>query len=486
MRWCERLNAALVLAYTCACGPSGAGPPRGPSPDLVPPAADDTAIASDPPPPVVDRLNVIAFGAIADDVGDDTAAFQAAIDAATEGQEVYAPAGRYRLGQGADSLRISLGMSLVGDGAVLAGEGASGTMFEISNRRADQGYAPIDKLRVRGFVFDNVRLYFRGKRGARGARDIEITDCTFQNGYQLNVVGPRRKLKHWARPYASLIRVRDGRIERNTFLRSQGHGGRGVVIESSADVLIKDNRFGKIENGRVTQAHFRTAINVHGNDKRCDSMASDCVEYAEGISITDNVLLRGPSGEVSTEPASEDHGIYVRTFRDVRIRRNTIRGWSPTAHGGSVKIRQGTDALISENTMVGSGVLLNVYGNNHPHYLKRVQVVNNDIDMQGAKCRKGEAHRGILYYRKLSRPEATGLEESIEILDNRITDGGCVAVVNANAAGLCVAGNGLPTRVRNVEGKRFDGCRTSADGRRARAETPVQLETQGDPTGAAD
>ena len=163
------------------------------------------------------------------------------------------------------------------------------------------------------------------------------------------------------------------------------------------------------------------------------------IERINGYSV-----LKNKSIEVNY---AEDHGIYVWGVAGIVIIGNSISGWSPTASGGSVKIRNGEDITIQNNTFNDSGIMAYTYeGTNQcntnsnvvnascpPAYLKNVDIKGNIIVLT---TNESDRCQGIVY---------------ILIYQNKLY-GGCIRIENAYSPAFKVYENTVNDCIYTVDG----------------------------------
>ena len=186
--------------------------------------------------PVLGAISVRDFDAKGDGATDDTAAFQAALNAGgKDGEPVYAPAGRYRF---AGHLRVPEGVTLIG---TWQGPPARerGTVLEPTEGRGQENGTPFITLEgaagVRGLVItypQQVNIepppvpYPWTIRGL--AQDCQVQDCLLVRPWQAIDFGTYPCSRHFiSGVYGSPLR-------------------RGIYIDGSVDV------------GRITDVHFST------------------------------------------------------------------------------------------------------------------------------------------------------------------------------------------------------------------------------------
>lgn len=239
---------------------------------------------------------------------------------------------------------------------------------------------------IYGIQFRNIRI------NIRNASNTSFRYCIFDYGRR--EAGTTKAYTQDA--YIQMYNCDDMLVKGNVFKRRVGNSGRGIYTVDCVDTEIANNTFG---NGG-TEGYFVTAIN----------------DNSDGTDITGNTISRNASWVDADET---DHGIYVHSFNNITIENNTISGWPASGEGGAIKIRNGDGALIQNNTMLTSGILMYVYSSTVDHpYLKNVEIINNTISVASAV---NDIYHGIGYWRNTS---ASGFyEESILISGNCLSNG---------------------------------------------------------------
>lgn len=239
---------------------------------------------------------------------------------------------------------------------------------------------------IYGVQFNNIRI------NIRNASNTSFRDCIFDYGRREAGTTKTDTQDAYIQMYNCDAMLAKG----NVFKRRAENSGRGIYIVDCLDTEITNNTFG---NGG-TEGYFVTAIN----------------DNSDGTLISDNVIERNATWVNVNET---DHGIYVHSFNDITIKNNTISGWPTNSSGGALKIRNGDGAIIQNNTMNTSGILMYVYENtpNHP-FLKNIEILNNTITVANSA---NDIYHGIGYWRDTSM--SGFLEESIRISGNNLSNG---------------------------------------------------------------
>lgn len=292
--------------------------------------------------PLAGKLEVTAFGATPDDLQDDTAAIQRAIDTARAGQWVVFPPGRYLHNK--SIVLLKPGITLWGEGATL----------HATNPDDQAIFLKADDSRVYGFTLTAVT---RGRRTepwttriaafGREDRDGHITGIVVQNNRIVPAVEPAgTPLSHSASAAGILmLGVRNFTVANNTVRRSL----------ADAIHITGGSRNGRVTDNRVSQSGDDMIAMVSYLDKqwrarlddqpgwlarhRDESLVSDIwvhgnvledAYWGRGISVVggQNITIDGNQISrvamaagvlVARESSYHTHGV-----RNVLVRRNQI------------------------------------------------------------------------------------------------------------------------------------------------------------------
>ncbi|MEQ4722448.1 VCBS repeat-containing protein [Nonomuraea sp. B19D2] len=378
----------------------------------------------------------------------DAEAIQAAISAASPGDTVYFEGGVYELDK---PFFFGSGVRHVGEAGnppVLRGMGSASLLIDHTAAR------PLKDSTIRGLHFDNIHLRFKGATDYDAIVDLTIVDCQFENGAGETV---------WNSDYVTLSYTNGVTIDNSTFLRSAEHGGRGVVLHRTRTTVVKDSHFGTTRNleSDVSNGYFRTAINLMGFEEK-DSV----VLRNEDVLIDGNVWRRTPGIPCPDGAKCEDHGMYGWGAKHVYVVGNYGDGWTTTAEGGSLKMRNGDDYYVLRNHFRSSGILTYMYPFTNPAHLHHERIEDNRIDMLGYD----KASSGIFYRRTDANGsstgtvcEGTGIEDDIFILGNKFVNGGNVDIRCAVGNEICVEGNTGGETNLHVDGVTTAGCEPPGD-----------------------
>jgi hypothetical protein len=188
----------------------------------------------------------------------------------------------------------------------------------------------------------------------------------------------------------------------------------GVEVTGSAGFTIKDSSFdgyrGKRSSGntrglvRITNSNNASIRNIHLNwTNTSENLRAISVRKSNNITFTGNTIqgrleqgagFNGVNGatisgntftRTSGTPGAgkghhialgEDHGIYILNVNDIKVQNNTVKGWSRTASGHSLKVKDGSNHVISNNNF-DSGIIVRRNNNNLSH--RNLQIKNNQI-----------------------------------------------------------------------------------------------------------
>lgn len=352
----------------------------------------------------------------------DSEAIQAAIDAANPGDTVFFPGGTYKIDK---PFMFASGVNHIGDSktpAVLLGVGETSLLIH------HDAAAPLRDTTIQRLHFNNIELRLSGDATYSSFKDVTLKDCVFENG---------RRKDPWASDYVWLRYTSGVTIDGCTFLRNSQSGGRGVVLERTRMSVIKDSFFGTTRNLEpgAPNGYFKTAINLTGYDGENGHRNEDVVVDGNVWRRADNISCPGL--------ACEDHGLYAWGVKGLAVTRNYADGWTNTATGGSVKIRNGEDIVVAGNRFLGSAIIGTTHWHDQPRHLRRVLIKDNFIDLRGDK----NPAMGITYRRSDAAASptrycsASGGEDDIFIIGNHFVNGGAINLQCANGREICVANN---------------------------------------------
>jgi len=174
----------------------------------------------------------------------------------------------------------------------------------------------ISNLTFDGLTFLNARLSLGYATGAK------VLNSVF-DGYAGKIIpeGTSRVASLWRSPSAEFS---------NNYVRwnNDSFNINGVGVGGSTDATVNSNRV----EGRLQKAF-------------------ELFQYV-GVTATGNDVERW-----AVTTGSEDHGIYVHDASDVLVSSSTMRGWSDTASGNGLKIKNVDHVEVRDNDFYTSGVI---------------------------------------------------------------------------------------------------------------------------------
>ena len=330
-----------------------------------------------------DFVSVKDFGAVGDGVADDTAAIQAAVNAAQiTGQSVYLPAGTYLVTSvnGSGAINISAGIEMFGDGAgtiIKLKSGATGFVIygynaavfsglhlrdfvvdgnSVATAQLDAGLVQI--LNASDFILDNLTV----KNGTRasapaGINGIAIADTasnitsgTIQNCVIENC---SKGLLNWT------SNARNGLIQGNILRNAVGNGlAPGLQINGGQNVKVIGNSIYGNEgsgvligtDGSGNAPRFPVIIGNHIYGNGTGSLEGAGIKLVRGFGTVFGRVIIANNHIYENGVNASDHGIVLADDANVSILGNYIykNKFGAIAMGGSVSTFQ--DVLIEGNT----------------------------------------------------------------------------------------------------------------------------------------
>lgn len=306
---------------------------------------------------------------------------QQVIDGASSGDVIHLRDGSYTITK---PLAFKSGITFRGSGytklsAYSAGNNVQFTLTNLS----DVTFRKID--------FVGINLQFEGNQDHTKGLNYKVLNCTFKNTNKDKFI----QFKY----------CKNGSVIDSTFVRNKSSFfGRGIGMYMSHGTVI---------DGNTIEGYLDTGININGGlDKASDADILDKRTY--DTVIQNNRIVRTGGNEM-------DHGMYVIGFQKLTIKNNFVKGWTPTGDGGSLKLRNGHDIQVIGNKFRDSGVLMYVYQNTFPWYLKNVRIKDNDMKISGTNGE--EKARGVSYFSDV--PNDKAIEKDWFIEDNTI-ENGCI------------------------------------------------------------
>lgn len=345
---------------------------------------------------------------------------QRAIDSASRGDTVLFPAGVVDLDR---PIRFASNLTYAAaeKGTTLRSVARGGLLIEHSPR------VPLANVTIRGLRFDNIRIRLTGADDLTGISNVTFSGCAFVNGSES---------RDWHDAYLTLTYTDSVTVDSCQFLRSRGHGGRGVIIDKAQLTVVKDSWFGTTPNLEpgAPNGYFRTAINITGHDVSTGVGTHDTV-------IDGNTWRRTPGAVMPPScTVCQDHGLYAWGSDRLFIVGNRADGWEASSAGGSMKLRNQQDTFVIGNHLKSSGILTYVYASQiMPTHLNRVMIRDNVIDLEGSLETCGH-YCGINFWRNFGTGDSAH-EENVMIRDNTFTKGGSITVADAHGPAFCVVAN---------------------------------------------
>ena len=340
--------------------------------------------------------------------------------AALHSQELYFPAGTYKITADIDLSQLNLpaasNFQLTGDPnglSIIDGSNSLDKMHKIFN---DEYHAKMNYVNIEHLVFNNVGIAINGpyKKG------ITLKNNVFMNGnYNRELRDDGSVSKATMEPY---IQVRNNKylIEKNIFLRGTKYPGRGISTYRSKNTKIIDNYFGNLDGiddvkqmipelanklsivkasglTESDQGNFFTAINNERYDTNVliQNNYFNMVKTRNVLSdFESNTLISGIN--VATDGQRRDHIIYSKGYDNLQIVGNYFEGQENGTAGG-VKIRNGKNAYIGANHFNDVPLLTYIY----PDLTKAETLLYNTViynNLFHQKTNFGEQGTGILFY----------------------------------------------------------------------------------------
>ena len=328
-------------------------------------------------------VNVLDYGAIGDGVADDTAAIQAAVDAAElTGQSVYLPAGTYLVSSvnGSGAVNISSGIEMFGDGAstiLKLKAGSTGMVVyayspsvysglrlhdftvdgnNVATAQLDAGLVQI--LNASDFILDNLTV----KNGTRvsapaGINGIAIADTAGKvtSGTVQNCVVENcsKGLLNWT------TNARNGLIQGNILRNADGNGlAPGLQINGGQNVKVIGNSIYGNEGsgiligtdglGNAPRFPVITGNHIYGNGVGSSEGAG--IKLVRGFGSAFGRVIIANNHIYENGVNASDHGIVLADDSNVSILGNYIykNKFGAIAIGGSISTFE--DVLIEGNT----------------------------------------------------------------------------------------------------------------------------------------
>jgi len=313
-----------------------------------------------------ERLNVKDFGAVGNGVTDDTAAIQAAVNAAA-GSVLTVPEGTYLIGA-----------VVIGNGVTVQGQGSLTTTFLAKTA-----------------IGQNNMFY------ASGVDGISFTDCGFN--MQNDVVVGAVLTDSYLENIMTFVSCTDVNVSRCLLQKFINHG---IMFNASSvayteDVTITENRFESGCKGAVYIARYGRNITVTNNrlvDVSVHALSgatnhkSIAIVGTTGAWIENNYVTQSVSGggtivvEIAETPSSKcfirgntvdgvsENGIKVGSASDIHVTGNTVSNSGVMG----IYIEGSTNTLVINNTITNSNAnALRVYESGEGDTNKNITVTGN-------------------------------------------------------------------------------------------------------------
>lgn len=348
--------------------------------------------------------------------GSTQAQIQAIINSSASGDTISFASGTYNF---TSALTLKSGLVVQGNGCTWNGNNASNIVKVVDA-------ASLSNVTINNLTANNVMFRLWGSPGASAVNNVTFSNITFQNGRAESGLAQidSRYLQ---------FKATNVTVSACTFLRTSSFPGKCLHLYLAEGMSFTGNKVGTTSStspNPSTHGYFKTAINMNS-----DSVNGGLVN----ATISNNHIYRNTS--MAIDSTNCDHGIYAHGFNSLTISNNTISGWPAAATGGAVKIRNGENATVSNNTFIRSGVLMYVYTTGYYLFLRNVDVIDNTIT-QDSWDGTPSIHKGIGFWRNYgdSTEEA---EESIYISGNTITRGCINIATNTNTDFFNLNGGGV-------------------------------------------
>lgn len=344
------------------------------------------------------------------------AEIQAIIDGAVAGDIVSFSPGTYYL---TGPLTLKNGITIEGNNCTWIGDDYYNVVKVIDTAR-------LSNVTIQNLLTQNVHFRFWPTNPAN-VSGITISNVEFSDG--LAELGQTAIDSRFM-----IVKATNTTITGCRFLRTAGYPGKGIQLYLAQNTTITNNLFGTTSSttpNPETYGYFKTAINTNNG--------ATTGGFVSNTTISNNHIYR--TAAMPDDAANSDHGIYTLGFDGMTIANNVINGWVALNSGGAVKMRQGRNGTIQNNTFVRSGILLYVYDNNLIQELRNVRVLNNTITVEGYD---GVPHiyDGIGFWRNFVTYNVA--EYSVRIEGNTIYNGAiCIANANTHEYDFSAEGGGV-------------------------------------------
>lgn len=258
-------------------------------------------------------VSVLDFGAVGDGVTDDTAALQAALDAAFVGDwTLLFPKGTFLITKEIGNFSYKGSIKIVGSGETVIKAKSGSTRFPRMLRLECGEDAPANSMSVEGLTFDGNDIAACGVqlryRGSEKCPKYSVTNCTF-SGLTNAVGGPGL--------YGFSISVSGYEIE---------------------NIHISGNKCGQVTSTNVTYG-YQSIVTVGGQTVLIENNTINGVEHDNGS----NKAGADADGIAVFSPFDADTDLFRPT--DIVVTNNTIKN----VIGRFVKLQSRGNAVVSNN-----------------------------------------------------------------------------------------------------------------------------------------
>jgi hypothetical protein len=312
-------------------------------------------------------VNVLDYGAVADNSTNNQAAFQSAINAAVATQgAVYVPAGLYRFSSG---VTISDAVTIFGDGwgSVIYGTFATGDMFTVTS----QSPVNISNIKITSTVNKTAGAAIAFDSGAGTQNNYSVIDSCFfeyqfrgiycfRNAYQ------RITNNHFTQNSANGVSIFLGNATTpdagdQVVANNQIYGGAnviGILQSGGGGTRIYGNKFLQIQNGYYCQftGSSQSGIIIVSNNSFDGCTNSSLIITGIDTSILTDITING--NVFGGSPT--DAFMYFQASGSASVGRMAITGNSVIQNAGSsdiITLNKIGDANISGNTFAGAGAV---------------------------------------------------------------------------------------------------------------------------------
>jgi hypothetical protein len=312
-------------------------------------------------------VNVLDYGAVADNATNNQAAFQSAINAAValEGA-VYIPAGYYKFSSG---VTITGAVTIFGDGwgSVIYGTFATGDMFTVTS----QNPINISNVKITSTISKTAGAAISFDSGAGTQNNFSVVDsCFFENQFRgvycFRNAYQRITNNHFSANSANGVSIFLGNATTpdagdQVVANNQIYGGAGVtgILQSGGGgTRIYGNKFLQIQNGYYCQftGTAQSGIVIVSNNSFDGCTGSSLLITGTDTAIVTDITINGNVFGGSPTQAF----MYFEATGSANVGRMAITGNSVIQNSGAqdiITLSKIGDANISGNTFAGAGAI---------------------------------------------------------------------------------------------------------------------------------